>query len=203
MKGLPWCSVVKAELSLQRAQVWSLVRELRSRPLCSTAKKKKKEEVGENLEPTFKRYETSCYSRFPGSPFKKEVMTIGVGILLSSHMGQQTDTSLTHLVFLGHSQGPAGIREPLKCDMNVKSESCSVVSDSLQPHGLWNSLGQNIGVGSLSLLQEIFLTKGSNPGLLHCQQIVYQLSHQGKWTCKVGAYKIQWTGVSQWASTAL
>ena len=53
------------------------------------------------------------------------------------------------------------------------------MSDSLQTHGLWNSLGQNIGVGSLSLLQGIFLTQGSNPGLLHCKQIVYQLSHQG------------------------
>ena len=41
------------------------------------------------------------------------------------------------------------------------NESCSVVSDSLQPHGLyslWNSPGQNTGVGSLSLLQGIFLT---------------------------------------------
>ena len=35
------------------------------------------------------------------------------------------------------------------------------------------------GVGSLSLLQGIFPTQGSNPGLLHCGQIVYQLSHQG------------------------
>ena len=37
-----------------------------------------------------------------------------------------------------------------------ESESCSVVSDSLRPHGLyspWNSPGQNIGVGSLSFLQ--------------------------------------------------
>ena len=32
----------------------------------------------------------------------------------------------------------------------------------------WNSLGQNIGVGSLSQLQGIFPTQGSNPGLLHC-----------------------------------
>ena len=42
------------------------------------------------------------------------------------------------------------------------SESCSVVSGSLQPHGLyspWNSPGQNTGVGSLSLLQQIFLTR--------------------------------------------
>ena len=37
----------------------------------------------------------------------------------------------------------------------TESENCSVVSDSLQPHGLyspWNSSGQNTGVGSLSLL---------------------------------------------------
>ena len=58
----------------------------------------------------------------------------------------------------------------------------SVVSDSLQPHGLyspWNSPGQNTGVGSRSLLQGIFPTQGSNPGLLHCRGILYQLSHQG------------------------
>ena len=62
------------------------------------------------------------------------------------------------------------------------SESCSVVSDSLQPHGLyspWNSLGQNIGVGSLSILQWIFPTQELNWGLLHCRQILYQLSYQG------------------------
>ena len=44
----------------------------------------------------------------------------------------------------------------------MKSESCSVVSDSLRPHGLyspWNSLGQNTGVDSLSLLQGIFPPK--------------------------------------------
>ena len=47
-----------------------------------------------------------------------------------------------------------------------ESENGSVVSDSLQPHGLcspWNSLGQNTGVGSLSLLQGIFLTQGIEP----------------------------------------
>ena len=63
-----------------------------------------------------------------------------------------------------------------------KSEGRSVVSDSLRSHGLyspWNSPGQNTGVGSLSLLQGVFPTQGSNPGLLHCRQILYQLSHQG------------------------
>ena len=43
----------------------------------------------------------------------------------------------------------------------------------------WNSPGQNTGEGSLSLLQEIFPTQGSNPGLPHCGQILYQLSHNG------------------------
>ena len=42
----------------------------------------------------------------------------------------------------------------------------------------WNSLGQNTGVGSLSLLQGIFPTQGLNPGLPHCRQILYQLSHK-------------------------
>ena len=43
----------------------------------------------------------------------------------------------------------------------------------------WNSAGQNTGVGSLSLLQGIFPTQGSNPGLLQCRRILYSLSHQG------------------------
>ena len=43
---------------------------------------------------------------------------------------------------------------------------------------LWNSLGQNTGVGSLSLLQGIFPTQESNQGLLHCRWILY-LSYQG------------------------
>ena len=34
------------------------------------------------------------------------------------------------------------------------------------------------GVGNLSLLQEIFPTQGSNSGLLHCRQILYQLTHR-------------------------
>ena len=63
-----------------------------------------------------------------------------------------------------------------------ESESHSVMSGSLRPHGLyrpWSSPGQNTEVGSLSLLQGIFPTQGSNPGLLHCGKILYQLSHKG------------------------
>ena len=63
-----------------------------------------------------------------------------------------------------------------------ESKNHSVMSDSLRPHGLyspWNSPGQNTRVGSLSLLQWIFLTQGSNRGLLYCRRILYQPSHQG------------------------
>ena len=60
------------------------------------------------------------------------------------------------------------------CGLTRVSESCSVVSDSLRPHGLyspWNSPGQDTGVGSLSLLQGIFPNQGSNSGLPHGRQI--------------------------------
>ena len=64
-----------------------------------------------------------------------------------------------------------------------KSESRSVVSDSLQPHGLyspWNSPGQNTSVGSLSFFQGILpIMQGSNPGVPHCRLILNQLSHKG------------------------
>ena len=52
------------------------------------------------------------------------------------------------------------------------------MSNSLQTHGLWNSPGQNTGVGSLSLLQGVFPTQESNPGLPHCRYTLYQLSHR-------------------------
>ena len=61
-------------------------------------------------------------------------------------------------------------------------ESPSVVSNSLWPHGLhssWNSPGRNTGVNSLSCLQGIFPSQELNPSLLHCRQILYQLSHKG------------------------
>ena len=61
------------------------------------------------------------------------------------------------------------------------------MSNSVQPNGLqptmlfspWDSPGKNTGVGCHAFLQGIFLTQGPNPGLLHCRQILYHLSHQG------------------------
>ena len=74
-------------------------------------------------------------------------------------------------------------QEPLVItSASLLSVKITVISNSLRPHGLyrpWKSPGQNTAVGSLSLLQGIFPTQGSNPGPLHCMWILYQLSHQG------------------------
>ena len=87
------------------------------------------------------------------------------------------------LCLLNWQMGSLPLAPPGKPKENMKwSESRSVVSDSLRAHGLhspWNSPGQSIGVGSLSLLQGIFPTQGLNPGLLYCRRILYQLSHKG------------------------
>ena len=58
-----------------------------------------------------------------------------------------------------------------------KPRSPALRADSLlaEPQGK----PKNTGVGSLSLLQRIFLTQESNRDLLHCRRILYQLSYQG------------------------
>ena len=57
---------------------------------------------------------------------------------------------------------------------------CHPVDGSLpgsSVHG--DSPGKNSGVGSHAPLQGFFPTQGSNPGLLHCREILCHLSHQG------------------------
>ena len=63
----------------------------------------------------------------------------------------------------------------------VKVKSFSRVQLSGTPWLLcpWDSPGKNTGVGCYFLLQGIFPTQGSNPGLLHCRHMLYPLSHQG------------------------
>ena len=67
------------------------------------------------------------------------------------------------------------------CCVENRPEKAKVDSDKLTNSSLWSvhSPSQNTGVGSLSLLQRIFLTQGSNSGLPHCRQILYQQSHKG------------------------
>ena len=70
------------------------------------------------------------------------------------------------------------------CVLCVVAQSCPALCDptDCSPPGSsvhWDSPGQNAGVGCQALLQGIFPTQGSNPGLAHCRRILYRLSHQG------------------------
>ena len=71
-----------------------------------------------------------------------------------------------------HALHPGDLPNP-----GIEPRSPTLQVDSLQsePPGK----PKNTGVGSLSLLQGIFPTQESNWGLLHCRQILYQLSHKG------------------------
>ena len=59
--------------------------------------------------------------------------------------------------------------------MKPRSPALQVDSLPAEPQGK----PKNTGVGSLSLLQQIFLIQELNWGLLHCRRILYQLSYQG------------------------
>ena len=67
--------------------------------------------------------------------------------------------------------------------LRLKFYARSVVSDSEIPWTIqyteFSRPESWTGVGNLSLVQEIFPTQGSNPGLPHCGQTLYQLSHKG------------------------
>ena len=79
--------------------------------------------------------------------------------------------------------------------MNVKLSHIRLC----HPMDYMNSPGQNTGVGSCSHLQRIFPTQGSNPGLPHCGQILYQPKPEvgtNTWSPDITGYqvsKIIWT----------
>ena len=121
------------------------------------------------------------------------VVVVAHGLGCSWHVGSSQTRDWTHVPCIGRwILNPWTTREVQMYNFynNSKfhlfkykiqwSECCSVVSDSLWPHGLyspWNSPGQNTGVGSLSLLQGSFLTQKLNLSLLHYRRILYQLSY--------------------------
>ena len=87
------------------------------------------------------------------------------------------------------------------CPTLGNAMDCSPPGSSL--HG--DSPGKNTAVGCHALLQGIFPTQGSNPGLLHWRWILYWLSHQGspripEWvaypSCRGSSWPRNWTGVS-------
>ena len=83
---------------------------------------------------------------------------------------------------------PAHLPSASSChpSMHVKVKSSSRVrlfatpwTVAYQAPGPWDFTGKSTGVGCHFLLQGIFPTQGSKPGLLHCRQTLYRLSHQG------------------------
>ena len=58
------------------------------------------------------------------------------------------------------------------------AQSCPTLCDPMD-YSPWNSPGQSTGVGYHSLLQGIFPSQGSNPGLPNSRQILYHLNHLG------------------------
>ena len=89
------------------------------------------------------------------------------------------------MAFLGGG-GPLHVACSILVPQRKESVTGLVLSDSLRSHGLQPTRllclrkfpGKNIWVGCHFLLQGIFPTQGWNPGLLHCRQILYHLSHQ-------------------------
>ena len=90
-------------------------------------------------------------------------------------LGEKPEDKKTIIISESH-------KTPSCRDSEVKvAQLCPTLCDPMD-YSPWNSPGQNIGVGSLSLLQGIFPTQGSNPGLPHCRRILYWLSYK-MWRC--------------------
>ena len=62
------------------------------------------------------------------------------------------------------------------------AQLCPTLCNPTRLLGPWKSPDKNTGVGCHSLFQGIFLIRGWNRGFLHCRQILYRLSHLGKYT---------------------
>ena len=117
----------------------------------------------------------------PGKPFIPLVVPKQIVLRSSSYNSKIQQALKTENVIkswiLKHIQ-----RQSLNWNKNFKNQNevKVKVAQSLWPlYYPWDSPGQNTGVSSLSLLQGIFLTQESNQGLLHCRQILYQLSYLG------------------------
>ena len=109
-----------------------------------------------------------------------------------SHCQHQWVPNLTSCVWITLNNPDAwgsylrGMARELRV-LNLLMLSCSVMSTLSNPMGRslpgssvhGDSPGKNTGVGCLALLQGIFPSQGLNPGLPHCRQIFYHLSHQG------------------------
>ena len=105
--------------------------------------------------------------------------------LVNTHTSQELKSAFKFFYFLSDSLPPRGkviyqvFREQklsltLKCQTLCDPMNCNLAGSPV--HG--DSPSKNTEVGSPALLQGTFSTQGLNPGLKHCRQILYRLSHQ-------------------------
>ena len=122
----------------------------------------------------------SCPWNFPGR-------ILEWGAISSSRASSWPRDRTRISYFLLHWQVPPG--EPsCWCEVKLKSLSCiqlfatsrTVAYQALCP---WDFPGKSTGMGCHFLLQGIFPTQGLNPGLPHCRQTLYHLSHQESLRC--------------------
>ena len=109
------------------------------------------------------------------SPWNSPGQSTGVGslpLLQGIFLTQESNPCLLHLLHWQADSLPFFTTSATW--EHVKVKVAQVVSESSP----WNSPGQNTGVDSHFLLQGIFPTQGSNPGLVHYRRILYQLSHK-------------------------
>ena len=133
---------------------------------------------------------SSLYMYTPGFPYSLAFKTIILGKwkwkLFSLVQLFATPWTISPWNSLGQNTGvgslsfSSGSSNP---EMEPRSSTLQVDSLPAEPQ----RKPKNTGVGSLSLLQQIFLTQESNWGLLHCRRIFYQLSYQGNFTTTLGA----------------
>ena len=126
-----------------------------------------------------------CQGQWAGADKEREKPLWGVADISGQVFGNVLFTvcflsDVTHWMEVDKST----VTENKWVGINLKEKKVKVAQSCLTPqpqglYSLWNSPGQNTGVGSLSLLQEIFPTQGLNPGLLRCMQFLYQLNHKG------------------------
>ena len=114
------------------------------------------QETCQQSSPEFDESRTEAFSmRYPGPQASGQAGEMGA---------QDSSGTVTHRVPEPLPWVPTGQIRPQS--RRSESESHSVVSDSLLPHGLcspWHSPGQNAGLGSLSLLQRFFPTQSNEP----------------------------------------
>ena len=81
---------------------------------------------------------------------------------------------------------------------------CDPIDCSLPDSSVWDFPGNSTGVGCHFLFQGIFPTQGLNPGLPHCRQTLYRLSHQGSPNPHArGGWGVRGGGIGDCVSTCI